>query len=66
MYTESPEVLVLGNVTFGDEGWYTCVARNSFGTTSASAYLHVVDSELPTNIFFLVELFHVGPVIASL
>lgn len=46
MYTESPEVLVLGNVTFGDEGWYTCVARNSFGTTSASAYLHVVDRNL--------------------
>lgn len=30
-------------MTFADEGWYTCVAANSLGTTSASAYLHVVD-----------------------
>jgi hypothetical protein len=33
-------------VTHGDEGWYTCVAKNAFGITFASAYLHVVDSKL--------------------
>jgi hypothetical protein len=33
-------------VTLADEGWYTCVAKNAFGMTFASAYLHVVDSKL--------------------
>lgn len=33
----------LKNVTHKDEGWYTCVAANSLGTTTASAYLRVVD-----------------------
>lgn len=33
-------------MTPGDEGWYTCVAKNAFGMTFASAYLHVVDSKL--------------------
>lgn len=38
-----PELLQLNNVTYADEGWYTCVAANSLGTSSASAYLRVVD-----------------------
>lgn len=33
------------NVTHADEGWYTCVAANSLGTTAAKAYLHVVDGK---------------------
>lgn len=47
MYTqtdpEKNEELKLENVTHSDEGWYTCVAANSLGTTAASAYLQVVD-----------------------
>ncbi|KAJ9581128.1 hypothetical protein L9F63_023694, partial [Diploptera punctata] len=38
------EVLILNNVSYEDEGWYTCIAGNSLGMTYASAYLHVVDS----------------------
>ncbi|XP_063221678.1 fibroblast growth factor receptor 3-like isoform X2 [Bacillus rossius redtenbacheri] len=38
-----PEVLMLYNVTYEDEGWYTCVAGNNLGITYASAYLQVVD-----------------------
>jgi hypothetical protein len=44
-------------VTYGDEGWYTCAAKNSFGMTFASAYLHVVDGKLQilsSYIYFLV------------
>ncbi|CRL07509.1 CLUMA_CG020474, isoform B [Clunio marinus] len=36
--------LQLFNVTHADEGWYTCVAASSLGSTSESAYLRVVDS----------------------
>uniref|UniRef100_A0A224XJ43 receptor protein-tyrosine kinase n=1 Tax=Panstrongylus lignarius TaxID=156445 RepID=A0A224XJ43_9HEMI len=39
----NPEVLTLNNVTYDDEGWYTCVAGNSLGLTYSSAYLSVVD-----------------------
>lgn len=37
-------MLHLENVTFADEGWYTCMAANSLGVSSASAYLKVVES----------------------
>ena len=40
---ENAEVLKLENVTLADEGWYTCVAANSLGSTSESAYLQVVE-----------------------
>ncbi|PSN31292.1 hypothetical protein C0J52_27018 [Blattella germanica] len=43
--TNTPEVLVLNNVSYEDEGWYTCIAGNSLGVTYASAYLHVVDTD---------------------
>ncbi|XKL68838.1 hypothetical protein PGB90_006607 [Kerria lacca] len=39
------EVFVIENVTHADEGWYTCVVSNSFGTVCASAYLKVVDED---------------------
>lgn len=41
----NPEELVLNNVTYADEGWYTCVSANSLGVTHSSAYLKVVDSK---------------------
>lgn len=41
---ENAERLQLDNVTYEDEGWYTCVAANSLGSTSASAYLKVVET----------------------
>lgn len=34
----------LSNVTYEDEGWYTCLASNTLGHSYASAYLRVVDS----------------------
>lgn len=44
---EQSETLRLVNVTLDDEGWYTCIAANSLGSTHASAYLQVLES-LPT------------------
>ncbi|KAL7017810.1 hypothetical protein ACKWTF_010540 [Chironomus riparius] len=41
---EQSETLRLENVTFADEGWYTCIAANSLGSTHASAYLSVVET----------------------
>ncbi|KAM8707646.1 hypothetical protein ACLKA7_014732 [Drosophila subpalustris] len=49
-------LLVLNNVTHKEEGWYTCTAASSLGTSNASLYLHVVD-HLP----FL----HVGELLRS-
>lgn len=45
---DEPEVLRLNNVTYDDEGWYTCVAVNSLGSSNSSGYLMVVD-ELPVD-----------------
>lgn len=42
--SEEPEELNLYNITEKDEGWYTCIAQNTFGETFSSAYLHVVDT----------------------
>lgn len=42
---DKSEELHLENVTHSDEGWYTCIAANSLGTTFASAYLRVVDGK---------------------
>lgn len=39
-------VLKLENVTHEDEGWYTCIAANSLGQTTSTAYLTVVDEIL--------------------
>lgn len=40
----SSEVLHLSNITYDQAGFYTCVASNSIGETTAEAYLRVVDS----------------------
>ncbi|XP_073993854.1 fibroblast growth factor receptor homolog 1-like isoform X2 [Rhodnius prolixus] len=53
----NPEVLTLSNVTYDDEGWYTCVAGNSLGLTYSSAYLSVVD-ELEENEPINMNYFH--------
>ncbi|XP_065165499.1 fibroblast growth factor receptor homolog 1-like isoform X2 [Atheta coriaria] len=37
------EVYVIPNVTYEDEGWYTCYAANSLGASLAHGYLQVVD-----------------------
>ncbi|XP_064545033.1 fibroblast growth factor receptor homolog 2-like [Drosophila montana] len=37
------ELLLLNNVTHQDEGWYTCVASSSLGSSNASFYLQVID-----------------------
>lgn len=44
--TTEPEKLDLNDVTYEDEGWYTCVAGNNLGYTYSSAYLKVVDGKL--------------------
>ncbi|KAK9751787.1 Immunoglobulin I-set domain [Popillia japonica] len=38
------EMLVFKNVSYDQEGWYTCVAANTLGHTAASAFLKVVES----------------------
>ncbi|XP_042874314.1 fibroblast growth factor receptor 3-like isoform X2 [Penaeus japonicus] len=43
--TEDPQVVELTNVTEKDAGWYTCIAANSLGTSSSTAYLNVIDAE---------------------
>ena len=43
---------MLSNVSYEDEGWYTCIAGNSLGLAYASAYLHVVDSKLSHFLMF--------------
>lgn len=43
--TEDPQVVVLTNVTEKDAGWYTCIAANSLGYSSSTAYLNVIDAE---------------------
>ncbi|XP_064545029.1 fibroblast growth factor receptor homolog 2 [Drosophila montana] len=40
---DQPDLLLLNNVTHQDEGWYTCVASSSLGSSNSSFYLHVVD-----------------------
>jgi hypothetical protein len=52
MLSDTPEELVLSNVSYEDEGWYTCIAANSLGVSYASAYLHVVDSKLSHFLIF--------------
>ncbi|XP_059486028.1 fibroblast growth factor receptor homolog 1-like isoform X2 [Neocloeon triangulifer] len=43
----SPDSLELANVTYEDEGWYTCLAGNNIGWSQGMAYLRVVDSLEP-------------------
>jgi len=47
---ENAEILRIENVTFEDQGWYTCMAANSLGSTSASAYLEVVETLADTSV----------------
>ncbi|XP_019875662.1 fibroblast growth factor receptor homolog 1 isoform X3 [Aethina tumida] len=37
------ELYEITNVTHEDEGWYTCIASNSLGSTRSDAYLEVID-----------------------
>lgn len=43
---EDPQILSLHNVTENDEGWYTCIAANSLGTSYSTAYLKVVEGSI--------------------
>ena len=43
---EEGDKLRIENVAHEDEGWYTCIAANSLGTTTAKAYLQVVDGKI--------------------
>lgn len=52
---QSPDVLVIQNVTHDDEGWYSCIAGNSLGNTYASAYLRVIDGECRSFFYFSAE-----------
>ncbi|XP_076452424.1 fibroblast growth factor receptor 4-like [Babylonia areolata] len=42
---ENPWRLVLDNVTEDNEGWYSCVVKNSLGYEYQSAYLRVISKE---------------------
>lgn len=49
-------MLKIENVTYSDEGWYTCIATNSLGTSKSSAYLRVVDElEVDPEIFPIIH-----------
>ncbi|CAO1419888.1 unnamed protein product [Diamesa hyperborea] len=72
---ENAEVLRLENVTEADSGWYTCLATNTLGGTSASSYLQVVDKfedptikKLPSKnwVYYLAFIFSGFFVIASI
>lgn len=39
----NPNVLALDNVTWADEGWYSCIVGNSMGRSVTSAYIAVVE-----------------------
>ena len=63
------------NVTEADSGWYTCLATNTLGGTSASSYLQVVDKfedptikKLPSKnwVYYLAFIFSGFFVIASI
>lgn len=41
----SPNLISIRNVTYDNEGWYTCYAGNNIGDTYQSAYLTVVERE---------------------
>jgi len=43
--SSSPDSLEIANVTYDDDGWYTCLAGNNIGWSQGMAYLRVVDSK---------------------
>lgn len=40
---KNENILKLSNVSYNDQGWYTCIATNSEGSAYSSVFLHVVD-----------------------
>ena len=51
--TVDPQKLVLENVTEKDEGWYTCIAANSLGSSHSTAYLQVVEGNASRSYCFI-------------
>ncbi|KAH9520397.1 Fibroblast growth factor receptor 1 [Bulinus truncatus] len=44
-----PEELILNNVTFADEGKYTCIVRNAVGAKHSTAFLKIItEDEVPS------------------
>ncbi|KAL3289724.1 hypothetical protein HHI36_023122 [Cryptolaemus montrouzieri] len=69
--TPEPDVLILYNVTYEDEGWYACVAANSLGSTASTGYLKVVktlavEEELNPLIIITISSFVVVIVVTSI
>ncbi|CAL1277718.1 unnamed protein product [Larinioides sclopetarius] len=67
-----PYVLVIENVSFEDEGYYTCLAANEIGVSYRSGYLKVVDkikegavAKERKSMFFL-ETEHAIPIVVVL
>nr|XP_016935045.1 fibroblast growth factor receptor homolog 2 [Drosophila suzukii] len=64
--TNDSVVLELHNVTYSQEGWYTCLASSGLGSSNSSVYLRVVSPLPPLEIYALVHAHPVGFTLASI
>ncbi|XP_017068360.1 fibroblast growth factor receptor homolog 2 [Drosophila eugracilis] len=53
-------VLSLRNVTYDQEGWYTCLASSGLGSSNSSVYLRVVSPLPPLEIYALLHAHPLG------
>ncbi|XP_016997567.2 fibroblast growth factor receptor homolog 2 [Drosophila takahashii] len=59
-------VLELRNVTYSQEGWYTCLASSGLGRSNSSVYLRVVSPLPPLEIYALVHAHPLGFTLAAI
>nr|NP_001014583.1 breathless, isoform B [Drosophila melanogaster]NP_729956.1 breathless, isoform A [Drosophila melanogaster]Q09147.3 RecName: Full=Fibroblast growth factor receptor homolog 2; AltName: Full=Protein breathless; AltName: Full=Tyrosine kinase 2; Short=dTk2; AltName: Full=Tyrosine kinase receptor HD-311; AltName: Full=dFGF-R1; Flags: Precursor [Drosophila melanogaster]AAF49759.1 breathless, isoform A [Drosophila melanogaster]AAX52746.1 breathless, isoform B [Drosophila melanogaster] len=64
--TNDSVVLTLRNVTFDQEGWYTCLASSGLGRSNSSVYLRVVSPLPPLEIYALLHAHPLGFTLAAI
>ncbi|XP_017039553.1 fibroblast growth factor receptor homolog 2 [Drosophila ficusphila] len=64
--TNDSVVLTLNNVTYEQEGWYTCLASNNLGSRNSSVYLRVVSHLPPLEIYALIHAHPLGFTLAAI
>ncbi|XP_017034215.1 fibroblast growth factor receptor homolog 2 [Drosophila kikkawai] len=64
--TNNSVVLELRNVTHEQEGWYTCVAMNTLGSSNSSVYLRVRNPLPPLEIYALLHANPLGFTLAAI
>ncbi|XP_043647879.1 fibroblast growth factor receptor homolog 2 [Drosophila teissieri] len=64
--TNDSVVLTLQNVTFDQEGWYTCLASSGLGRSNSSVYLRVVSPLPPLEIYALLHAHPLGFTLAAI